>query len=388
MDRRFLTVLGVSLVFALVVSSVFYQMTARSSNVKKTEASDQKDVVVATRPLGVGWMIKPADVKLMKVPSDGYPKGAFAKVEDVLDRPVISNVLLDEPILEGRLAAKGSGLGLAPTIPVGMRAVTVRVNDVAGVAGFVLPGMKVDVLVTGHPPNGDGTMTTTCLQNMLVLSAGQTMTPDSRGQTIQAPTVTLLVDPEQAETLTLANSEGRIQLVLRNSSDYELNSRGRTETLGSAKSSSRLAASTSTEWAGDEHPCPRHVGGILPGEELQHGGFLTSSTVDEVRADRDQQQRPENVYAHRGAEHRQNQARVDRMTNERIGPARNELRPLLARHRQAPIAPEVPPRVDRQAEAQQTQRGAAPTEHIGVGITLRLREELSKRSGLQHRDDQ
>jgi pilus assembly protein CpaB len=103
-----------------------------------------------------------------------------------------------------------------------MRAVTVRVNDVAGVAGFVLPGMKVDVLVTGHPPNGDSTMTTTCLQNMLVLSAGQTMTPDSRGQTIQAPTVTLLVDPEQAETLTLANSEGRIQLVLRNSSDQTI----------------------------------------------------------------------------------------------------------------------------------------------------------------------
>src|ERR1700722_13147119 len=220
MDRRFLTVLGVSLVFALVVSSLLYQMTARSSSAKKVEATDQKDVVVATRPLGVGWMIKPADVKIDKVPADAFPKGAFNKVEDVLDRPVISNVLLDEPILEGRLAAKGSGLGLAPTIPVGMRAVTVRVNDVAGVAGFVLPGMKVDVLVTGHPPNGgDGTETSTCLQNMLVLSAGQTMTPDSRGQTIQAPTVTLLVDPEQAETLTLANSEGHIQLVLRNSSD-------------------------------------------------------------------------------------------------------------------------------------------------------------------------
>jgi pilus assembly protein CpaB len=222
MDRRFLTVLGVSLVFALVVSSVFYQMTARSSNTKRVEATDQKDVVVATRPLGVGWMIKPPDVKIEKVPADAFPKGAFNKVEDVLDRPVISNVLLDEPILEGRLALKGSGLGLAPTIPVGMRAVTVRVNDVAGVAGFVLPGMKVDVLVTGHPPNSDGTMTSTCLQNMLVLSAGQTMTPDSRGQTIQAPTVTLLVDPEQAETLTLANSEGRIQLVLRNSSDQAI----------------------------------------------------------------------------------------------------------------------------------------------------------------------
>ena len=222
MDRRFLTVLGVSLVFALVVSSVFYQMTARSGAAAKPDATNQKDVVVATRPLGVGVMVKPADVKIAKIAADGFPKGAFAKVEDVLDRPVISNILLDEPVLEGRLAAKGSGLGLAPTIPVGMRAVSVRVNDVAGVAGFVLPGMHVDVLVTGRPPNGDGDMTSTCLQNILVLSAGQTMQADARGQAMPAPTVTLLVDPSQAETLTLAGSDGHIQLVLRNSSDQTM----------------------------------------------------------------------------------------------------------------------------------------------------------------------
>jgi pilus assembly protein CpaB len=143
-------------------------------------------------------------------------------VEDVLDRPVISNILLEEPILEGRLAAKGSGLGLAPTIPVGMRAVTVRVNDVASVAGFVLPGMRVDVLVTGRPPSADGDMTTTVLQNMLVLSAGTTIQPDARGQAIQAPTVTLLATPQQSETLTLAGNEGRLQLVLRNSSDQNV----------------------------------------------------------------------------------------------------------------------------------------------------------------------
>jgi len=222
MDRRFLTVLGVSLVFALVVSSVFYQMTARSGGSRKSDATDSKDIVVTTRPLGVGVMIKPADVKIAKVPADGFPKGAFTRVEEVLDRPVVSNILLDEPVLEGRLAAKGSGLGLAPTIPVGMRAVAVRVNDVAGVAGYVLPGMRVDVLVTGRPPNADGNITTTCLQNILVLSAGQTIQPDARGQAIQAPTVTLLVDPTQAETLTLANSDGHIQLVLRNSSDQTI----------------------------------------------------------------------------------------------------------------------------------------------------------------------
>jgi pilus assembly protein CpaB len=220
MDRRFLTVLGVSLVFALIVSSVFYQMTSRGGPVKKVEPTDTVEVVVATRPLAVGTMIKPADVKLVRTPA--LPKGAFSKVEEVLDRPVVSNILLEEPILEGRLAVKGSGLGLAPTIPVGMRAVTVRVNDVAGVAGFVLPGMRVDVLVSGKPPNGDDNMTITCLQNVLVLSAGQVMQADARGQAIQAPTVTLLVSPEDAETLTLAGTEGRIQLVLRNSSDQTI----------------------------------------------------------------------------------------------------------------------------------------------------------------------
>ncbi len=218
MDRRFLTVLGVSLVFALVVSSVFYQMTSKGRT-RKVESTETKDVVVATRPLGIGVMIKPADVKLSKVPADAFPNGAFSKVEDVLDRPVISNILLDEPLLEGRLAVKGSGLGLAPTIPVGMRAVTVRVNDVAGAAGFVLPGLKVDVLVTGHPPSGDSNMTTTVLQNVLVLSAGQAMQADARGTPVSVTTVTLLVTPADAETLTLAGGEGRIQLVLRNSSD-------------------------------------------------------------------------------------------------------------------------------------------------------------------------
>jgi pilus assembly protein CpaB len=222
MDRRFVTVLGVSLVFALVVSSVFYQMTSRGSATRGADTANQKDIVVATRPLGVGVMVKPPDVKIVKIAAEAFPKGAFAKVEDVLDRPVISNILLDEPILEGRLAAKGSGLGLAPTIPVGMRAVTVRVNDVAGVAGFVLPGMHVDVLVTGHPPNDGSDMTNTCLQNMLVLSAGQTMQPDARGQAMPAPTVTLLATPDQAELLTLAGNDGKIQLVLRNSSDQTI----------------------------------------------------------------------------------------------------------------------------------------------------------------------
>jgi pilus assembly protein CpaB len=222
MDRRFLTVLGVSLLFALVISSVFYQMTARAGGSKKTEPTDLRDVVVAARPLSVGTTVKPADIKLGKVPSSAFPKGGFAKPEEVIDRPVVSNILMDEAILEGRLAVRGSGLGLAPIIPVGMRGVTVRVNDVTGMAGFVLPGMRVDVLVTGRPPSSDGSITVTPLQNMLVLSAGTVMQSDSRGQPVPSATVTLLATPEQAETLTLANNEGRIQLVLRNGSDQTI----------------------------------------------------------------------------------------------------------------------------------------------------------------------
>ena len=222
MDRRFLTVLGVSLVFALVVSSIFYQMTARGAKEPKSDLGELTDEVIASRPLPIGSTIKPDDLKLKKVPVGQFPSGAFHKVEEVLDRAVISNVLQDEPVLDGRLAARGSGMGLAPIIPVGMRAVTVRVNDVVSVAGFVLPGMRVDVLVTGRPPGNDGPVTKTVLQNILVLSAGTTISPDSRGQAIQAPSVTVLVTPDQAEELTLASAEGRIQLVLRNGSDQEI----------------------------------------------------------------------------------------------------------------------------------------------------------------------
>jgi pilus assembly protein CpaB len=212
-------------VFALVVASIFYQITARAGGPKRAESpqpAETKDVVVAARPLGVGVTIKPADLKIDKVVPAAFPKGAFSKMEEVVDRSVISNILLDEPVLDPRLAPRGSGVGLAPIIPPGMRAVSIRVNDVSGVAGFVLPGMRVDVLVTGRPASLNDTVTTTCLQNMLILSAGTAMQPDAKGQAIPAPTVTLLADPSQAEVLTLANGEGRIQLVLRNGSDREV----------------------------------------------------------------------------------------------------------------------------------------------------------------------
>jgi len=223
MDRRFLTVLGVSLLFALVVSATFYQVSVRAGrSPRKPEKQDMVDVVVAAAALPVGATIKPDDVKIDKIPKQQFPKGAFSKVEEILGRPVISMILMDEPVSGERLAERGSGFGLSPIIPVGMRAVSVKVNEVVSVAGFVLPGMRVDVLVTLRPPGDAGARTTTALENIVVLSAGEHIQADASGKAVNVPVVTLLVTPEQAETLTLAGTEGRIQLVLRNAGDREI----------------------------------------------------------------------------------------------------------------------------------------------------------------------
>jgi pilus assembly protein CpaB len=219
LDKRFVVVVGISLGWAFLVSAGFYHM-ARNSGGRRT-APKEKAVVVAAKALEMGALIKPEAVKLVKMPEETFPKGGFSRLEDVVERPVISPVLADEPVVEGRLGTRGSGAGVAPLIPPGMRAISVRVNDVVDVAGFVLPGMRVDVLVTGRPPGRDDTITTTVLQNIAVLSAGQILQADSKSQSIKAAVVTLLVTPAQAEVLTLADNQGHIQLVLRNSADHE-----------------------------------------------------------------------------------------------------------------------------------------------------------------------
>jgi pilus assembly protein CpaB len=222
MDRRFLTVLGVSLVFALVVSSVFYQMASRAGSSKKQDVSDLKDVVVAGRAMSPGITVSAEDLKVVKTPAAQVPKGSFSKAEDVLGRPVISPILLEEPILDGRLAQRGAGVGVAPSIPPGMRAVTVRINDIVGVAGWMQPGMRVDLLITGDPPGRGTRITKTVLQNIHVLSVGAAMQVDPKGQPVNAPNVTLLVTPQQAEAITLAANGGNIMMVLRNGTDQEI----------------------------------------------------------------------------------------------------------------------------------------------------------------------
>ena len=236
MDRRLLKVLMMSLLFALVISAVFYQMLAGRRGGRRPRA-DMRDIVVAARPLPPGMRIKAGDLKVVQLAGGQIPADGFSKIDPILDRPVGSSILQDEPVREARLAPKGSGPGLAPMIPPGMRAVSVKVNEVVGVAGFVIPGMRVDVLVTGRLPHEDSSVTRTALQNILVISAGQNVEPDAKGQAINAPVVTLLVTPEQAETLTLAG-EWRVQLILRNGSDTTIeNTKGRrlTELFGTEK---------------------------------------------------------------------------------------------------------------------------------------------------------
>ena len=220
LNRRFVVALSVSLFWAGLVGAVFYRIAGGASQ-RARGAQPERPLVIAARPLPLGAILDRSSLKLRHVTEDMAPKGGFSKIEDVIDRPVISPIEPDEAVTETRIAARGSGFGLAPLIPPGMRAISVRVNDVVGVAGFVLPGMRVDVLVTGRPPNVSDTITRTVLQNIPVLSAGQTIQTDAKSQAITTPVVTLLVTPNDAEALTLANNEGHIQLVLRNSTDQQ-----------------------------------------------------------------------------------------------------------------------------------------------------------------------
>jgi len=191
---------------------------ARGSTTKATSK-----VLVAKRNLEVGTVVKKEDVGLADWVGSP-PKGVATREEDVIERGVVSTLYEGEPISAARLAMPGAGGGLASTIPPGMRALAVRVDQVVGMAGFVLPGMKVDVLILGSPPGGsvaDGAKVKTVLQSVQVLSAGQNIQKDASGKPVEVQVVSLLVSPEQAEILSLASNESKIQLVLRNPLDNE-----------------------------------------------------------------------------------------------------------------------------------------------------------------------
>jgi pilus assembly protein CpaB len=220
MNRRLLLILICALIGGAGASFLVYRLIGSRSGPAPIPTVQ---VVVAARDLQIGTLIGPADVS-MGPWAGTLPKGALTKLDAALNRGAIANLYQGEPVMADRLAAPGSGGGLAAIIPPGMRASAVRVDEVVGLAGFVTPGMRVDVLMSGIPPGGnpnEGSRVNTLLQNIQVLSAGENLQKDSEGKAQKVQVVNLLVTPEQAEKLTLASSQTHIQLVLRNPLDTQ-----------------------------------------------------------------------------------------------------------------------------------------------------------------------
>jgi pilus assembly protein CpaB len=178
------------------------------------------DVVIATTDLAVGAKIGPNDVKVVRMPAPDLPPNCYHAKEAVVDRGVVLPIQRGEFILPSKLSGKNVS-GLPSLIPPGMRAVSVRVNEVVSVAGFVQPGTRVDVLLTGNPGGASEQQTTTVLENVSVIASGSRLERNANGETSSAPVITLLVSPEDAQRLTLASQQGRIQLALRNPLDTQ-----------------------------------------------------------------------------------------------------------------------------------------------------------------------
>ena len=178
-------------------------------------------VVVAAADLGLGTALSKDDLKIVQFPQGAAPEGSFTQPNELVGRGLIVPMVKNEPILGAKLASKEAGAGLPPVIPEGMRAVSVRVNEVVGVAGYVLPGNRVDVVATASPTEKRADTTSkVVLSNVQVLTAGTRMEQNQdENKPVQVTVVTLLVNPEQAERLALASTEGKIQLALRNPLD-------------------------------------------------------------------------------------------------------------------------------------------------------------------------
>lgn len=178
-----------------------------------------EDVVVAAEDLQVGAKIEEKDLKLVHFPASDLPAGRFHLKSKLIGRGVVLPITKGEFILTNKVAGENAGAGLPALIPPGMRAVSVRVNDTSSVAGFVLPGTRVDVLLTGNPEGSNEQQTTTVLENVAVIANGSKLERSATGEPQTTPVITLLVSPDDAEKLTLASNQGHIQLALRNPTD-------------------------------------------------------------------------------------------------------------------------------------------------------------------------
>lgn len=215
---RTAVVVGVAVTTALVASVAAYQAVSHLK-VRQVEVASVF-VVAAARPLATGTLITDSDLRLIGWPSQTPLPGAFATTDMVVGRGLVSAVIENEPVLEGKLAPREAGAGLPPTIPHGMRALAVRVNELIGVAGFVVPGTHVDVVATIRLDQTN--VTRVVASNILVMAAGtlyDTTTASAESTPIPATVVTLLVTPLDAQRIALAGADGQIVLTLRNPLD-------------------------------------------------------------------------------------------------------------------------------------------------------------------------
>ncbi len=208
---------GLALAVGLLVSYSVYSRLRFSAGSNNTERA--VGVVVAANDIQVGIKLADHDVGMVTIPQSAVPPGFFSDKSKVLGRGAILPISKGEFILPSKLAALNAGGGLPSLIPPGMRAVSVRVNDVVSVAGFVQPGTRVDVLATGNEGGGGGRQTTTVLENVAVIAVGKSLDRSASTDAQTAPVITLLVSPDDAQKLALVSQEGRIQLSLRNPLD-------------------------------------------------------------------------------------------------------------------------------------------------------------------------
>ena len=224
---RLLMIGGLALAVGLLVSYTVYNRLRTFAGSSNNERG--VPVVMAADDIQVGTKLEAHDVRVVTLPQSTVPPGAFSGTSQVLGRGAILPVSKGEFILPSKLAALSAGSGLPSMIPQGMRAVSVRVNDVVSVAGFVQPGSHVDVLATGQG-GGNDRQTTTVLENVLVLAVGKSLDRNPLADAQTAPVITLAVSPDDAQKLALVSQEGRIQLSLRNPMDTRKGGIGATRT--------------------------------------------------------------------------------------------------------------------------------------------------------------
>src|ERR1700732_3571074 len=217
MNRTRLLLIGfVALALGAIVSFTVYRTLQTRAG---AGTPPRVDVLIAANDIAVGAKVEDRDVKVVRFPPADLPPNCFHLKSSVVGRGALLPIAKGEFFLPSKLAGENAGSGMPSLIPPGMRAVSVRVNEVIGVAGFVVPGTRVDVLLTGTPGGTGEQQTTTVLQNVAVLASGHTLERTATGEAQTTAVITLLVSPDDAQRLTLASSEGHIQLALRNPLD-------------------------------------------------------------------------------------------------------------------------------------------------------------------------